>query len=180
MNRLPLILSVTGLAVALLGSTSVGEAARDAMLPRNSVGTAQLKAGAVTSVKVKNGTIARVDLARNALTPGPPGPKGDRGEQGDRGEKGDKGNKGDPGLVGYELVQGPVVGIAANQQMDTSVSCPAGKKLEVARLPRGEPDRLGRRLQEHQHERGLRARIRRLRLGGTLRGASVRFGQQQV
>jgi Collagen triple helix repeat (20 copies) len=128
MSRLALVVAVTALIAALLGSTPVGEAARDAVFPRNSVGTVQLKTGAVTSAKVRDGTIAGIDLARSARTPGPPGPKGNTGEKGDRGEKGDKGNKGDPGLAGYELVQGPLVAIAANQQLDTVVSCPAGKK----------------------------------------------------
>ena len=131
MNRLPLVLSVAALAVAVLGSTPAGEAAREAVFPRNSVGTAQLKAAAVTSAKVRNGTIARVDLASSALVSGPQGPKGDKGDKGEKGEKGDrgdKGTKGDPGLSAYELVDGPLVSVPANGQTDANVNCPAGKK----------------------------------------------------
>ena len=47
-NRLPLVLSVTALVVAVLGATPVGNAAMNLVVPRNSVGTLQLKANAVT------------------------------------------------------------------------------------------------------------------------------------
>ncbi len=75
-QRLPLVLSITALAVVLLGSTPIGEAAGDAvsqLVPRNSVGTAQLKRNAVgtlqlkrsavTSNKVKNRSLLAVDFA---------------------------------------------------------------------------------------------------------------------
>ena len=57
-NRWPVVLSITALLVALLGSTPVGEAALNA-LPRNSVGPLQLKNDAVTSIKVRNGSLPR-------------------------------------------------------------------------------------------------------------------------
>jgi hypothetical protein len=59
-------------------------------LPRNSVGTAQLRKGAVTTAK----------LSRGALKAGPAGPKGDTGAQGPQGVQGipgSQGPKGDPG-----------------------------------------------------------------------------------
>lgn len=53
-------------------------------LPRNSVGPAQLRSNAVTSAKIRNGTVRRTDLARSART-GTRGPRGPHGPQGDRG-----------------------------------------------------------------------------------------------
>jgi hypothetical protein len=60
--RVPVILSATALVVAVLGSTPVGEAAYRAIIPPNSVGTAQLKADAVISSKVKNGSLVKADF----------------------------------------------------------------------------------------------------------------------
>lgn len=78
----------------LFGSTPIGEAAEEAvsqLVPRNSVGTAQLKRNAVgtlqlkrsavTSNKVKNRSLLAVDFALGQL---PKGDKGDKGEKGTR------------------------------------------------------------------------------------------------
>ena len=62
-----------------------------ALVPKNSVGTAQLQTGAVTSAKIKNGAVGLVDLAPAARRPGargpagPPGPAGAAGPQGPAG-----------------------------------------------------------------------------------------------
>lgn len=70
-----MVVACLALLVALGGT---GYAAT--VLPRNSVGTAQLKNNAVTTAKVRNGTLVRQDfkagqLARGARGPaGPPGP----------------------------------------------------------------------------------------------------------
>ena len=64
-----------------------GGAYAAATLPKNSVGTKQLKNGAVTKKK----------LAKGVLTAGP---KGDTGPQGLKGDKGDKGADGTNGLNG--------------------------------------------------------------------------------
>jgi hypothetical protein len=56
-----------------------------ALVPRNSVGTAQLRTGAVTSLKIKNSTILLRDLARSARVPGPAGPAGPQGPAGPAG-----------------------------------------------------------------------------------------------
>jgi hypothetical protein len=61
-------------------------------LPKNSVGTAQLKSGAVTKAKV-NKTLLK------SLT-GAVGSRGVQGAKGDAGPKGDAGAKGDPGEAG--------------------------------------------------------------------------------
>jgi hypothetical protein len=58
-------------------------------LPRNSVGSAQIKNGAVTPRKIAKSTLARFK--------GQKGDKGDTGSVGAQGPKGDNGQQGDPG-----------------------------------------------------------------------------------
>lgn len=65
------------LAVALSGA---GYAA--VTLPRNSVGTAQLKKGAVNSAKVRDGSLQSVDFGPGQLSAGPQGPQGQQGPPG--------------------------------------------------------------------------------------------------
>lgn len=62
-QRLPLILSITALVVALLGWTGVGEATRNALVPKNSVGPAQIKKKAVKSKHLAPGTVKSKHLA---------------------------------------------------------------------------------------------------------------------
>lgn len=75
-GRLPLALSAAALAVALLGSTPLGSAAADLVLPRASVGAEQLRRGAVTSEKVKDRSLLARDFKRGQLPRGPRGPAG--------------------------------------------------------------------------------------------------------
>jgi hypothetical protein len=57
MRKLPVALSVAAVVVAVLGFTPVGEAAKQAVLPQNSVGTKQLKDNAVKKPKIANGAV---------------------------------------------------------------------------------------------------------------------------
>lgn len=59
------------------------------VLPKNSVGSKQLKQGAVTPAKLST-------AAKQTIT-GPQGPQGPRGPQGDRGDTGPRGERGEPG-----------------------------------------------------------------------------------
>jgi hypothetical protein len=85
--------------VLLLGG---GTAYAATHLARNSVGSGQIKKGAVTPSKLSGGAKAAL-----AGPMGPTGPQGPRGDKGDRGEKGDQGDRGpsdaitkfDPGVV---------------------------------------------------------------------------------
>lgn len=76
-----LIVACFALLVAL-GGTSI--AAVNA-LPRNSVGTAQLKNNAVVSSKVKDGSLLAKDFASGQLQAGPAGPAGAAGPAGPAG-----------------------------------------------------------------------------------------------
>lgn len=88
--------SAGALMFAALGTTPLVQAAERLVVPTNSVGTPQLKAGAVTAAKIKNGTLTAAKFAPGQLQPGPQGPKGDAGEQG---APGAQGPKGDPGTT---------------------------------------------------------------------------------
>ena len=83
-NRWPVVFSITALVVAVLGATPVGEAALNA-LPRASVGPLQLKTNAVTSIKVKNGSLLRADFRAGQIPAGPAGPAGAQGAPGTSG-----------------------------------------------------------------------------------------------
>jgi len=106
--RRPRYAEVTaGLAVIVaLGGTSYALTA----VPRNSVGTAQLKAHAVTKSKLAAG-LSTVGLAGPV---GPPGPAGAPGAAG----------ASVPGISGYEIVVGPTT---FYQQFAVAL-CPAGKR----------------------------------------------------
>jgi hypothetical protein len=85
--------------VLLLGGGSAYAASQ--LVPKQSVGSAQIKKGAVTPGKLSS-------AAKDAMTgaTGPEGPKGDPGAKGDAGPQGAPGIKGDPGVQGDSGVQG--------------------------------------------------------------------------
>jgi hypothetical protein len=154
--KLTPVVAVTGLVVAILGSTPLGQAAERLVLPRASVGTAQLKPGAVTGAKVRDGTLLAADFEAGQLragpqgergAPGAAGPKGDSGAKGDpgvrgpAGARGPAGPKGDPGppgppgrsgapgISGWELVISPGKAVALHETEWDAVHCPARKKV---------------------------------------------------
>lgn len=85
-------------------------------LPKNSVGTKQLKKNAVTSAKVKNGSLLRRDFRAGQIPAGPQGPQGIQGPQGPQGARGPA------GATNVTVRLGPEVG-------DTSIaSCQTGER----------------------------------------------------
>ena len=97
-------LGLLALFVALSGT------AYAASLPRNSVGTAQLKRNAVTSAKVKPRSLLASDFRQGQLPAGPQGPQGPQGPEGApgaRGAEGAHGARGAEGPVGPRGPQGP-------------------------------------------------------------------------
>jgi hypothetical protein len=79
LRLVPLVLSCLALTTALLGSTPLGRAAEELVLPRNSVGTAQLRDSAVTGAKVKDRSLLAKDFKRGQLPRGAQGPAGPPG-----------------------------------------------------------------------------------------------------
>jgi hypothetical protein len=98
--------------VVALGGTSYAALVN---VPLNSVGTAQLKANAVVSSKVKDGSLLATDFKAGQLPAGPPG------------QKGDTGDPGPPGLSGYQIVMGRSVQTNSTYN-SVSMDCPPGKK----------------------------------------------------
>jgi hypothetical protein len=94
-------LGMLALFVALSGT------AYAATLPRNSVGTAQLKRNAVTSAKVKPRSLLGSDFRRGQLPAGPQGPQGPQGPRGPEGAPGARGAEGAHGARGAEGPPGP-------------------------------------------------------------------------
>ena len=87
-SKITPVLAATALVVAVFGSTPLGHAAANMVLPKSSVGTAQIKKNAVTGLKVKNGSLMSADFKAGQLPRGPQGPKGDKGEKGEKGDTG--------------------------------------------------------------------------------------------
>lgn len=84
--------------VLLLGGGTAWAATR---LPRNSVGTKQIKKEAVTPAKLSRAAKATLVGAQGPIGPqGRQGPNGDKGEKGDRGERGERGPEGPEGEPG--------------------------------------------------------------------------------
>src|SRR3954452_11457215 len=85
--------------VLLLGGGSAYAASQ--LVAKQSVGSAQIKKGAVTPGKLSS---AAKDTMTGAT--GPEGAKGDSGAKGDTGPQGDPGIKGDPGAQGDPGIKG--------------------------------------------------------------------------
>lgn len=92
------VIATIALLVALAGT---GYAA--ATLPRNSVGSAQLQNNAVTTSKVKNHSLLKIDFAANQVPSGPRGSVGPPGPPGAAGARGPTGPAGAPGAAGSGL-----------------------------------------------------------------------------
>ncbi|HSK50764.1 MAG TPA: hypothetical protein VK889_09780 [Solirubrobacterales bacterium] len=91
-----------------LGGTSAYAAGA---LPKASVGTKQLKKGAVNSAKVRDGSLRGADFAAGQLPTGPQGTAGVRGPvgpQGERGLQGERGATGERGPSGFTVFDGPL------------------------------------------------------------------------
>ena len=118
--------NVTATLALVFAMTGTGYAA--GVLPPNSVGPKQLKNNAVSSVKVKNGSLLAKDFKRGRL---PASAQGDAGAPGTQGPKGDTaaGTQGTKGDTGTQGVQGPR-GEAGPPGPAGALSGPAGGDLQ--------------------------------------------------
>src|SRR5215217_2250603 len=114
------VVSVLALFVAL-GGTSYAAV----KLPKNSVGSSQIKVNGVQSSDVKNGSLRGIDFRPGDL---PAGQQGAKGEKGDPGTPGTPGQDGKDGVVGAVTVQRTDVALADNATQAVEASCPAGQK----------------------------------------------------
>jgi hypothetical protein len=109
-----LVISLVALFVALGGTAYAATS-----LPRNSVGTAQIKNGAVTKTKIAKKTI-------NALR-GTRGPQGPQGLQGLKGDKGAQGLPGANGATNVVIRPGPQAFELPNQHFVSGAFCHPGE-----------------------------------------------------
>ncbi len=113
-----LVVAMLALFVALGGASYAAVS-----LPRNSVGTVQLKANAVNTSKVLNHSLLSADFKSGQIPKGPAGPKGATGATG---AAGPAGPAGPAGISGLELVSGTVQTGTGNHS--ATATCPSGKK----------------------------------------------------
>lgn len=112
------VIAYLALFVAL-GGTSYAAVS----LPANSVGGKQLKKNAVTSKKVKDGSLLRVDFKAGQLPAGPRGATGPQGAQGVPGAQGPAG----PAIVNQLNRVEATKSVAAGAVDGVTVTCPAGQ-----------------------------------------------------
>jgi hypothetical protein len=92
----------------LVALSSTSYAAATKLLPRNSVGTAQVVNGSLQKLDLSSKAVASLRGARGPRgLRGPTGPQGLTGAQGAQGPQGLQGLRGSPGLNGTPGVQGP-------------------------------------------------------------------------
>jgi hypothetical protein len=117
-----MVVACVALAIAL-GGTSYAALS----LPANSVGTKQIKNGAVTKTKIAAGTITGLRGHKGARgVAGPVGPAGAGGAAGSAGAAGPAGKEGPPGPVALAYINsGPWSLLAGTQRTEQAV-CPPG------------------------------------------------------
>ena len=89
-------------------------------LPKDSDGAREIKAGAVASADVRDGSLRARDFRAADLPAGPAGPKGDAGAAGAQGPKGETGPAGPQGPKGEAGERGPQGERGATGTVDTS------------------------------------------------------------
>lgn len=117
-----MVIACVALGVALSGT---GIAATVALAP-NSVGTPQLKNNAVTTLKVKNGSLLKGDFKAGQIPAGPAGPAGAAGAAGAAGPAGPAG----PSDAFARFLNGPVA-IPAGLTTLANLSIPQAGKYVI-------------------------------------------------
>lgn len=123
-----LVVACIALLVALTGT---GVAAVSQLVPRSSVGTAQLKNDAVVSAKVKNGSLRRADFKSGQIPAGATGPAGPAGAAGAAGPAGPAGAAGPAGTVTKLTAVANSSGSLARSQGTTSAGHVGTGQYEV-------------------------------------------------
>jgi hypothetical protein len=142
LHRLSPSMVVASLALLVaLGGTSVAAVA--VAVPRNSVGTLQLRNNAVNSLKVKNGSLLRADFRAGSIPRGRAGARGPAGPAGPQGPAGPAGPAGAAGLAspGYVAEVLSQTSNNATSTTDTSFTNLSNGSVTV-NVPSGETDKL--------------------------------------
>lgn len=135
-QRVPLMISITALVVAVVGATPLGHAAGEkvaAAVPpfAKTAGYAKLAGNSArlnsrkSTLKGAPGTIPVV--GPDGKLPAAIGAVGPQGPKGDTGAKGSPGATGQPGTSGYEIVTATTA-IDTSTPKTINVACPTGKK----------------------------------------------------
>lgn len=129
-------IALLALFVALGGTAFAATA-----LPKNSVGSKQLKANAVTSAKIKKATIVGSDVKNGSLTGaafagGTAGLKGDTGAQGPQGAVGAQGPQGPQGVQGAAGTARAYAFFTPSVCSGAPVTCAVSKAKNVASATR--------------------------------------------
>jgi len=119
-TRVANVLALVALFIAL-GGTSYAALT----LPKNSVGTRQIRPRAVTLSKIS--TSARKSLTGQTGPAGRTGPMGQTGPAGPTGPKGETGMTGASGPVNVVMRIGTATAVASNASATASVGCNAGE-----------------------------------------------------
>ena len=119
------VIAMVALMVALGGT---GYAALK--LPKNSVGSKQIKTGGVGSSEVKNRSLKAGDFKKGQLPKGAQGPQGVQGQQGIAGQDGAAGATGPTGNFSSVTVQfeQATADLADGAETTIQVFCPAGQQ----------------------------------------------------
>ena len=117
------VVSMMALFVAL-GGTSYAAV----KLPKNSVGSSQIKANGVGSSDVKNRSLRAIDFRAGDLPAGQQGQQGIQGPKGDPGQNGQNGQDGQDGVLGAVTVQRTDIALADNTTQAVEASCGPGQK----------------------------------------------------
>lgn len=136
-KRLPIILSCVAFVVVVLGSTSLGQAAIDAvpaLAKRALVANTAKNALQVNKIKASRtptpGMLVPLDATgKFPASVGAIGAAGPAGAQGAKGDKGDKGEAGTPGVSNVQIVNDSSVNNTATGLKTATASCPSGKKV---------------------------------------------------
>jgi hypothetical protein len=134
------VTSTLALVVALGGTgayaaNTIGSAdIRTGAVHSSDIGTGQVKGAdlapnAVTSAKVRNGTLSRLDFKPGELPAGIAGPAGLAGPAGPTGPIGPTGAGGPPGISGWEVVVVNGAVLPTDTQGEVDARCPAGKTV---------------------------------------------------